>query len=242
MTTTIRTTTRPTPRLSELPTDLLEGFRARAGELDRTNAYFHDDLAELQELGYLTAAVPTALGGWGYSLAELARSQQRLAGTHPRRRWRRRCTSTGRASRPSSSVLATTRCAGSRSGSSPATSSPRATRRPATTSRCSCRPAKPSASRAGTASPVASSSARTGRCGPGSGRTRWTWPRRAARRSSMPSSSARAPASPSWRRGTPSACGRARATTRSSTASSCPTSGSAASPPRATTPTCSSSG
>ena len=79
MTTTIRTTTRPTPRLSELPTDLLERFRARAGELDRTNAYFHDDLAELQELGYLTAAVPTALGGWGYSLAELARSQQRLA-------------------------------------------------------------------------------------------------------------------------------------------------------------------
>ena len=74
------TITTPSPaRLRELPTDMLERFRARAGELDRTNAYFHEDLAELQELGYLTAAVPADLGGWGYSLAELARSQQRLA-------------------------------------------------------------------------------------------------------------------------------------------------------------------
>jgi len=71
--------TRPTQRLRELPTDALERFRARAGELDRTNTYFHEDLAELQELGYLAAAVPAELGGWGYSMAELAHSQQRLA-------------------------------------------------------------------------------------------------------------------------------------------------------------------
>jgi alkylation response protein AidB-like acyl-CoA dehydrogenase len=64
---------------TELPTDLLEGFRARAGELDRTNAYFAEDLAELRELGYLAAAVPTNLGGWGLNLAEMAASQRRLA-------------------------------------------------------------------------------------------------------------------------------------------------------------------
>jgi alkylation response protein AidB-like acyl-CoA dehydrogenase len=77
MTDTI-TTPRP-QRLIELPTDMLERFRARAGELDAANAYIHDDLAELQSLGYLAAVVPVHLGGWGYDLAELARSQRRLA-------------------------------------------------------------------------------------------------------------------------------------------------------------------
>jgi alkylation response protein AidB-like acyl-CoA dehydrogenase len=67
------------PQLTELPTDLLEGFRARAGELDRTNSYFADDLAELREIGYLAAAVPAHLGGWGLDLAEMAASQRRLA-------------------------------------------------------------------------------------------------------------------------------------------------------------------
>ncbi|MGD9701165.1 MAG: acyl-CoA dehydrogenase family protein [Acidimicrobiia bacterium] len=64
---------------TELPTDMLERFQARAGELDRTNSYFHEDLAELRELGYLAAAVPVHLGGWGYDLAQLAASQRRLA-------------------------------------------------------------------------------------------------------------------------------------------------------------------
>jgi alkylation response protein AidB-like acyl-CoA dehydrogenase len=73
------TATLDTPRLRELPADMLERFRARAGELDRTNSYFHDDLAELREIGYLAAAVPTELGGWGLTLAELAASQRRLA-------------------------------------------------------------------------------------------------------------------------------------------------------------------
>jgi alkylation response protein AidB-like acyl-CoA dehydrogenase len=67
------------PRLRELPTDMLERFRARAGELDRTNSYFHDDLAELRELGYLAAAVPEHLGGWGLDLSQMAASQRRLA-------------------------------------------------------------------------------------------------------------------------------------------------------------------
>jgi alkylation response protein AidB-like acyl-CoA dehydrogenase len=71
-------TTRPLTR-TELPTDLLESFRARAGELDRRNTYFHEDLFELAEIGYLAAVVPAELGGWGLDLAAFAASQRRLA-------------------------------------------------------------------------------------------------------------------------------------------------------------------
>jgi alkylation response protein AidB-like acyl-CoA dehydrogenase len=74
------TATISTPRrLRELPTDMLERFRSRAGELDRTNTYFADDLAELREVGYLAAAVPAHLGGWGFDLAQMTASQRRLA-------------------------------------------------------------------------------------------------------------------------------------------------------------------
>jgi alkylation response protein AidB-like acyl-CoA dehydrogenase len=62
-----------------LPEEMLDSFRSRAGTLDRDNTYFEDDLAELREIGYLAAAVPTEFGGWGLSLAELAASQRRLA-------------------------------------------------------------------------------------------------------------------------------------------------------------------
>ncbi len=63
----------------QLPEQMLETFRARAGELDRANAYFNDDLQDLRNAGYLAAAVPSALKGWGLDLAQLARSQRRLA-------------------------------------------------------------------------------------------------------------------------------------------------------------------
>jgi alkylation response protein AidB-like acyl-CoA dehydrogenase len=62
-----------------LPVEMLERFRARAGELDRTNSYFHDDLDELRSFGYLAAAVPTEFGGAGLDLAQIAASQRRLA-------------------------------------------------------------------------------------------------------------------------------------------------------------------
>ncbi len=64
---------------TELPAEMLERFRSRAGDLDRSNSYFDEDLAELRAVGYLAAAVPRDLGGWGLSLAELAASQRRLA-------------------------------------------------------------------------------------------------------------------------------------------------------------------
>ena len=78
-TTTITTTDTITLHPPQLPTEMLERFRARAGELDRTNSYFDDDLAELREVGYLAAAVPAHHGGWGLSLEELVASQRRLA-------------------------------------------------------------------------------------------------------------------------------------------------------------------
>ena len=79
MTNTLTTTNTPIRPRAELPEDMLERFRKRAGDLDRANAYFDDDLEELREAGYLAAAVPTELGGWGLDLAQLAHSQRRLA-------------------------------------------------------------------------------------------------------------------------------------------------------------------
>jgi alkylation response protein AidB-like acyl-CoA dehydrogenase len=76
---TITTTSIKPEQLTELPVDMLERFRARAGELDRTNSYFHEDLDELRAFGYLRAAVPVQYGGWGLNLAQMAASQRRLA-------------------------------------------------------------------------------------------------------------------------------------------------------------------
>ncbi len=58
---------------------MLERFRSRAADLDAANQYFHEDLAELREVGYLAAVVPAELGGGGLTLAEMAASQRRLA-------------------------------------------------------------------------------------------------------------------------------------------------------------------
>jgi alkylation response protein AidB-like acyl-CoA dehydrogenase len=83
MTETTSTTTVTADRATELPLDMLERFRARAGELDRTNRYFTEDLDELRAAGYLAAAVPAELGGWGLDLAGFAASQRRLAAHAP---------------------------------------------------------------------------------------------------------------------------------------------------------------
>lgn len=73
------TLTPPTESTHELPEEVLERFRDRAGDLDRTNSYFDEDLRELRDLGYLAAVVPTELGGWGLDLAQMSSSQRRLA-------------------------------------------------------------------------------------------------------------------------------------------------------------------
>jgi alkylation response protein AidB-like acyl-CoA dehydrogenase len=64
---------------TELPAGMLERFQSRAGDLDKANAYFSQDLAELRSAGYLAAAVPAERGGWGLDLAQFAASQRRLA-------------------------------------------------------------------------------------------------------------------------------------------------------------------
>jgi alkylation response protein AidB-like acyl-CoA dehydrogenase len=62
---------------------MLATFRERAAEYDRDNAFFAEDLADLQAAGYLGAMVPTALGGKGRTLRETAREQARLSAHAP---------------------------------------------------------------------------------------------------------------------------------------------------------------
>ena len=73
------TITATTTDVQGLTDEVLRRCRDRAGELDRTNTYFHEDLLELRGIGYLAAAVPVHHGGWGLDLGELAHSQRRLA-------------------------------------------------------------------------------------------------------------------------------------------------------------------
>lgn len=68
---------------SLLSEDLLAGIRDRAADYDRDNAFFAEDLADLQAAGYLAAMVPTALGGAGRTLGETVRDQARLAAHAP---------------------------------------------------------------------------------------------------------------------------------------------------------------
>lgn len=66
-----------------LPEELLERFRERAAVYDRENSFFHEDLAELCEQGYLTLFVPEEFGGPGLTLNQVSRLQQRLATAAP---------------------------------------------------------------------------------------------------------------------------------------------------------------
>jgi alkylation response protein AidB-like acyl-CoA dehydrogenase len=62
-----------------LTPDMLERFHERASQYDRDNRFFHEDLEELRESGFLQIAVPTSYGGSGLSLATVAEVQRRLA-------------------------------------------------------------------------------------------------------------------------------------------------------------------
>ncbi|PPF78729.1 acyl-CoA dehydrogenase [Subtercola sp. Z020] len=63
--------------------DLLQVIRSRAAGYDARNAFFADDLADLQEAGYLRMFVPTEFGGLGFGLERVAREQLRLATAAP---------------------------------------------------------------------------------------------------------------------------------------------------------------
>jgi alkylation response protein AidB-like acyl-CoA dehydrogenase len=66
-----------------LSDELIERIRARAARVDADNAFPHEDLDELREAGYLRALVPLDRGGLGLSLADVSRTQQRLAEAAP---------------------------------------------------------------------------------------------------------------------------------------------------------------
>ncbi|WP_111719241.1 acyl-CoA dehydrogenase family protein [Homoserinimonas sp. OAct 916] len=68
---------------SVLSDELLARIRGRAAGYDRDNAFFHEDLAELVEAGYLRLFTPTAHGGLGRGLLDVAREQTRLATAAP---------------------------------------------------------------------------------------------------------------------------------------------------------------
>jgi alkylation response protein AidB-like acyl-CoA dehydrogenase len=68
-----------TAQSATLPEGMLLSFRERAGVLDLTGRFPHEDLADLRSVGWLQAAVPASSGGLGLDLAALATEQRRLA-------------------------------------------------------------------------------------------------------------------------------------------------------------------
>ncbi len=66
-----------------LDVDLVERCRSRAAVYDRDNRFFTEDFDELRDVGYLSAALPPEFGGAGASLADVIRSQRRLAAAAP---------------------------------------------------------------------------------------------------------------------------------------------------------------
>jgi len=66
-----------------LPDDMLARFDERAPVYDRENRFFTEDFDELRRSGYLSAAVPTGLGGAGLLLDEYVGLVRRLAYVAP---------------------------------------------------------------------------------------------------------------------------------------------------------------
>jgi alkylation response protein AidB-like acyl-CoA dehydrogenase len=66
-----------------LTDDMLAHFDERAPGYDRDNRFFEEDFDELRASGYLTACVPTELGGAGLGLDEYAQLVRRIAYVAP---------------------------------------------------------------------------------------------------------------------------------------------------------------
>lgn len=64
---------------SLLTGEMLARFESRAATYDRENRFFDQDFEELRATGYLRLPVPVELGGAGFTLAQMAREQRRLA-------------------------------------------------------------------------------------------------------------------------------------------------------------------
>jgi alkylation response protein AidB-like acyl-CoA dehydrogenase len=66
-------------KLSLLTPLMLQRFDQRAPVYDRENRFFTEDFEELRASGYLSAPLPTDLGGAGLTLAEVNALQRRVA-------------------------------------------------------------------------------------------------------------------------------------------------------------------
>ena len=62
-----------------IPETLLDNCRKRAAAYDRENRFCQEDFDELKAAGYLKMAVPRELGGFGFTLADVAHETRRLA-------------------------------------------------------------------------------------------------------------------------------------------------------------------
>ncbi|MGT2426775.1 acyl-CoA dehydrogenase family protein [Amnibacterium kyonggiense] len=71
------------PSSRALDPGLLARIAGRAAAHDRDGSFPREDLAELQEAGYLAALVPEDRGGWGLTLEQLTQQQSRLAAAAP---------------------------------------------------------------------------------------------------------------------------------------------------------------
>jgi alkylation response protein AidB-like acyl-CoA dehydrogenase len=67
------------PASSLLSGEMLARFESRAATYDRENRFFEQDFEELRATRYLRLPVPVELGGAGFTLAQMAREQRRLA-------------------------------------------------------------------------------------------------------------------------------------------------------------------
>jgi alkylation response protein AidB-like acyl-CoA dehydrogenase len=66
-----------------LTDSLLDACRRRAPGYDRDNRFCQEDFDELKAAGYLRMAIPTEFGGFGFTLADVARETRRLASYAP---------------------------------------------------------------------------------------------------------------------------------------------------------------
>jgi alkylation response protein AidB-like acyl-CoA dehydrogenase len=62
-----------------LSEQLIQRCSDRAGAYDRDNRFFHEDLADLREAGYLLAQVPRDFGGLGLPFNQVCKEQRSLA-------------------------------------------------------------------------------------------------------------------------------------------------------------------
>jgi alkylation response protein AidB-like acyl-CoA dehydrogenase len=79
MTTTATGSTVARAEATLLTDEMLARFAGRAPQYDQEHRFAAEDFQDLREAGYLLLNVPTELGGYGRSLAEVAREQRRLA-------------------------------------------------------------------------------------------------------------------------------------------------------------------